>query len=79
MADSFCADDAAALADWLQQKCVAHLLRNLHEVLERKQGRARQFAQAVMAVLRDALALKAGATDLRTAAYETAAGVDLCP
>ena len=73
VADSFVAYDAAALADWLQQKCVAHLLRNLHEVLERKQGRARQFAQEVLAVLRDALALKAGAPDLRAPEYEAAA------
>lgn len=73
VADSFVAYDAAALAEWLQQKCVAHLLRNLAEVLERKQGRARQFAQAVMAILREALALKAGATDLRTPEYEAAA------
>jgi transposase len=73
VADSFRAYDAAALADWLQQKCVAHLLRNLADLLERKQGRARQFAQEIMALLREALALKAGATDLRTAEYEAAA------
>jgi hypothetical protein len=73
VADSFRAYDAAALADWLQQKCVAHLLRNLHELLESKQGRARQFAQQVLDLLREALALKAGATDLRTAEYEAAA------
>jgi transposase len=74
VADSFRAYDAAALADWLQQKCVAHLLRNLAELLERKQGRARQFAQDVTALLREALALKAGAADLRAPEYEAAAG-----
>jgi hypothetical protein len=73
VADSFRAYDAAALADWLQQKCVAHLLRNLHDLLESKQGRARQFAQQVMALLREALAWKAGATDLRAPEYEAAA------
>jgi transposase len=73
VADSFRAYDAAALAEWLQQKCVAHLLRNLAELLERKQGRARQFAQDVLAVLRQALVLKAGATDLQVPEYEAAA------
>lgn len=73
VADSFRAYDAAALTDWLQQKCVAHLLRNLAELLEGKQGRARQFAQDVLGVLREALALKAGATDLRAPEYEAAA------
>ena len=45
----------------------------LAELLERKQGRARQFAQDVMALLREALALKAGATDLGAAGYQAAA------
>ncbi len=73
VADCFQAYDAAALAGWLQQKCVAHLLRNLREIEEQKTGRAGQFARAVMAVLQAALTLKAGATDIRSPDYEAAA------
>ena len=72
MADCFKAYDAAALAEWLQQKCVAHLLRNLRELEEQKTGGAVRFARAVMAVLRAALALKASAPDIRSPAYEAA-------
>lgn len=72
VADCFKAYDAAALALWLQQKCVAHLLRNLRELEEQKTGGAVHFARAVMEVLRAALALKASATDLRSPAYEAA-------
>lgn len=72
VSDCFLAYDAAALSAWLQQKCVAHLLRELRELTETKTGRAREFAEAVIAVLRDALVLKAGATDLRSPEYEAA-------
>jgi transposase len=73
VADCFLAYDAAALEDWLQQKCVAHLLRELRELAETKRGRAQQFAVELMSLLRDGLALKAGATDLRAPEYEAAA------
>jgi len=73
VADCFAAYDAAALEDWLQQKCVAHLLRELRELGEQKRGAAAQFAVGLMSLLRDALALKAGATDLRSPEYEAAA------
>lgn len=36
--------DAQALAEVPQQKCLAHLQRNLSEVLAQKQGRAKWFA-----------------------------------
>ena len=36
--------DAKELAGVRQQKCLAHLLRNLSEVLEHKRFRARSFA-----------------------------------
>ncbi len=73
VADCFKAYDAEALAAWLQQKCVAHLLRNLRELEEQKTGGAVHFARDVLEVLRAALALKAGATDIRSPAYEATA------
>lgn len=55
--DRFTAYDAKALDDWLKQKCVGHLLRNLSELEEVKTGRAVCFARDMSALLRDALAL----------------------
>jgi len=49
--------DAAALASVKQQKCVAHLLRSVSEVLETKWGRGRSLGLHLRRVLRDALAL----------------------
>jgi transposase len=73
VADCFRAYDAAALAGWLHQKCVAHLLRELRELATTKRGAVQAWALELMALLRDALALKAGATDIRDPAYEAAA------
>ncbi|MGI8586588.1 MAG: IS66 family transposase [Chloroflexia bacterium] len=72
VSDCFIAYDAQALEGWLAQKCVAHLLRELREITETKRGRTRKFAETVIEILRDALVLKAGATDLRDKAYEAA-------
>ncbi len=49
--------DAKELADVAQQKCLAHLLRNVSEVVESKQGRARQFGAKLKLLLREGLAL----------------------
>jgi transposase len=57
--DCFLAYDAKALADWLKQKCVGHLLRNLSEIEVNKACGAVRFARHVTAVLREALQLKA--------------------
>lgn len=73
VADCFVAYDATALEEWLQQKCGAHLLRELRELVEGKHGRAQTFALELRTLLREALALKAGAGDLRAPAYEAAA------
>ncbi len=56
--DCFLAYDAKALADWLKQKCVGHLLRNLREIEAGKVGGAVRFARDVTALLREALQLK---------------------
>lgn len=58
VSDCFLAYDAKALAGWLKQKCVGHLLRNLSEIEASKTGRAVCFARDVTALLRQALALK---------------------
>jgi transposase len=59
VSDCFLAYDDHALQDWLKQKCIGHLLRNLHDVEESKIGGAVRFAREVTALLHRALALKA--------------------
>jgi transposase len=49
--------DAAELAGVRQQKCLAHVLRSLSEVLETKARGARRFAKRLKDLLRQALAL----------------------
>jgi transposase len=57
--DCFRAYDAKALADWLKQKCVGHLLRNLSEIQAEKTRGAVRFARDVTVLLRETLQLKA--------------------
>ncbi|HMA36457.1 MAG TPA: IS66 family transposase [Chloroflexia bacterium] len=73
VADCFVAYDAAALRTWLQQKCVAHLLRELRELAQTKRGAGQAGLLELLALLRDALQLKAGARELRAPEYEAAA------
>lgn len=56
--DCFTAYDHSALSDWLQQKCLAHLLDDLSEMKASKTGRALQFAREVTCLLRQALKLR---------------------
>lgn len=58
VADCFTAYDHQALADWLQQKCVAHLLKDLSCMREMKTRGAVRFAQDVTTLLQAALALR---------------------
>ena len=67
--DCFLAYDAKALADWLKQKCVGHLLRNLSEIEASKTRGAVRFARDVTALLREALQLKAEKPELPAAAF----------
>ena len=62
--DCFLAYDAKALDDWLKQKCVGHLLRNLSEMEASKTRGAVRFARNVTALLQEALRLKAEKPDL---------------
>lgn len=47
--------DARGLANVKQQKCLAHILRSIREVLAGKKGRARDFGTRLKALLQDAL------------------------
>lgn len=49
--------DSKELAHVAKQKCLAHLLRNVSEVVESKRGRARQFGAKLKVLLREGLAL----------------------
>jgi transposase len=57
--DCFVAYDDKRLTDWLKQKCLSHLLKDLKGMQESKTGRAVRFAQQLTTLLRAALALKA--------------------
>jgi hypothetical protein len=46
--------DAEALLGVKQQKCLDHLKENIHEVLERKTGRARSFGLKLKGILQEA-------------------------
>lgn len=67
--DCFVAYDEKRLAEWLKQKCVGHLLRDLAEMKESKSGRGVRFAQQVTEVLQAALALKAEKPGLDATAF----------
>ncbi len=57
--DGFLAYDERRLKEWLKQKCVGHLLKDLKDMQESKTGRALHFAQQMAALLQEALHLKA--------------------
>jgi transposase len=58
VSDCFLAYDHQALKDWLKQKCLSHLLKDLKELTETKTRGAVRFARDVKEVLQAALALK---------------------
>jgi len=58
VSDCFTAYDHQALAAWLKQKCIGHLLQDLSELNESKTGGAVRFAQDLTRVLRAALTLR---------------------
>jgi len=69
VSDCFLAYDDKALRDWLKQKCVGHLLRNLSELAESKTGGAVRFARDVTTLLQGALTLKADKPNLSPALF----------
>ena len=56
--DCYLAYDDRKFKEWLKQKCVGHLLKDLKEMKESKSGRALHFVRQVTIVLQEALALK---------------------
>jgi transposase len=58
VSDCFLAYDHRNLAEWLKQKCLSHLLKDLKELNETKTRGAVRFARNVTALLQDALKLK---------------------
>lgn len=55
--DRFKSYDAMIFAMLTMQKCLSHLLKNLAQVLEKKQGRARCFCEGLQELFRDGLQL----------------------
>jgi len=58
VSDGFRAYDDRRLKDWLKQKCLSHLLKDLNEMEESQKGLAVRFARDGTALLKAALALK---------------------
>ena len=56
--DGLLSYDDRRLKDWLKQKCLSHLLKDLKEMNETKTGRALHFARQATSLLQEALALK---------------------
>jgi hypothetical protein len=56
--DGLLSYDDRRLKDWLKQKCLSHLLKDLKEMNETKTGRALHFARQATTLLQEALALK---------------------
>jgi hypothetical protein len=72
--DGFRAYDEVRLREWLKQKCLAHLLRDLKEMQETKRGGALRFARDGTALLQAALALKKEKAALDPVEFERRAG-----
>jgi hypothetical protein len=72
--DGFRAYDQVRLSEWLKQKCLAHLLRDLKEMQETKGGGALRFARDGTALLQAALALKKEKASLAPADFARRAG-----
>jgi len=65
--------DANALADWLKQKCLAHLLRRLKVLSASRQAAHLALAKGLTSVLKDALALGRQRGTLEGPSYDGAA------
>lgn len=70
VSDCFLAYDHQALSDWLKQKCLAHLLRDLSKLEREKTRGAVRFARELLAVLREALALREQQPALEPTTFE---------
>ena len=52
--------DAQALSGVRQQKCLAHVLHSISEVVQTKKGRGRSFGRRLSGLLREAMGLRQG-------------------
>ena len=57
--------DAQALSGVKQQKCLAHVLRSISEVVKTKTGRGRSFGKRLKGLLREAMELWGHITEER--------------
>ena len=73
VSDRFSAYDAKALDQWVKQKCLSHLLRNLSDLSQSRQSEHVAFAETVSQVLRDALVLAKQVDGLDAQDYAKAA------
>lgn len=62
--DCFSAYDHHALTEWIQQKCLAHLLKDLSRMQKEKRGRALHFPRSVAALLGAAMQLETEAAEV---------------
>lgn len=70
VSDCFLAYDHHELENWLKQKCLSHLLKDLKELTETQVRGAVRFAREVKELLQSALALKAQKSQLPVRAYQ---------
>jgi len=70
VSDCFLAYDHHELENWLKQKCLSHLLKDLKELTETKVRGAVRFAREVKELLQSALALKAQKDQMSASAYQ---------
>jgi len=70
VSDCFLAYDHHELENWLKQKCLSHLLKDLKELTETKVRGAVRFARDVKELLQSALALKARKDQLSAGDYQ---------
>ncbi len=69
VSDGFRAYDDRRLNEWLKQKCLSHLLRDLKDMQETKRGGAMHLARDGTALLQAALALKKDKPSLAPEAF----------
>lgn len=72
-ADGLLTYDATALSDWLQQKCLAHILRRLRSLSASRTAAHLALAEGAITLLKQALALAASRDTLEGVAYVEAA------
>ena len=71
VSDCFLAYDHADLADWIKQKCLAHLLKDLDAMESEKTRGAIRFPRNVKRLLLDALALREEKPNLTRSQFES--------